>query len=142
MKVISILISVMFLLSLGTEFCLADDESSEMLGDAVLGGLLGAGIGAAIGSASGNAGKGAGIGAGVGALGNVLLGTTRRSSQRNRYYRDDGYYDRGHYKPYSRSRNRYSYEDGYYTPGTHRKIIREYDEYGNVISERVVYYDK
>ena len=142
MKAIAILISVMFLLSFTTEFCLADDETSEMLGDAVLGGLLGAGVGAAIGSASGDAGKGAGIGAGVGALSGVLLGTTRRSSRRDRHYHDDGYYERGHYKPYSRSRRRYSYRYGYYTPGTHRKIIREYDEYGNVISERVVYYER
>ncbi len=143
MKTISIIISMVFLLSFGTEFCRAnDDETTEMLGNAVLGGLLGAGIGAAIGSASGDAGKGAGIGAGVGALSGVVLGTMRRSSRRDRYYREGGYYERGHYKPYSRSRHKYSYRDGYYRPGAHRKIIREYDEYGNIISEKEIYYEE
>lgn len=143
MKVLAIIVISTFLLTFASGPSFSEsDENTEMLGDAVLGGLLGAGVGAAIGSASGEAGKGAAIGAGAGALGNVLLGTMRRSSRRDRYDDDGGYYDRGHYKPYSSSKRKYSYEEGEYTPGTHRRIIREYDKNGNLISEKEVYYDE
>ena len=144
MKAFRILLVMMFVFVSIIDFSKAEsnDDSTQMLGDAVLGGLLGAGAGAAIGSASGDAGKGAAVGAGVGALGGVLLGTMRRSSRRrSRYDDEDGYYERGHYKPYKRSPQKYSYDDGYYKPGVHRKLIREYDEEGNVISEKEVYYD-
>lgn len=144
MKAIAIIVITVFALSCGTDFCLAasNDESTEMLGDAVLGGLLGAGVGAAIGSASGEAGKGAAIGAGAGALGNILLGTMRRSSEKDRYYKEGGYYERGHYKPYKRSSSRYKYNEGEYKPGVKRQIIREYDKDGKIISEKEVYFEE
>ena len=144
MKIISVILVAFLLFPVGIDLCRAaeGDESTEMLGDAALGGLLGAGIGAAIGSASGEAGKGAAIGGGIGALGNIFLGKMRRSSQRDRHYDKDGYYDRGHYKPYRRPKSKYSYDEGYYKPGVHRKVIREYDEQGNVISEKEVYYEE
>jgi len=141
MKLISILLVFFLAFSSGTILCSASEDDTEMLGDAVLGGLLGAGVGAAIGSASGEAGKGAAIGAGAGALGNILLGTMRRSSYRDRHYPEDGYYERGYYRPYRKSGRKYSYDDGYYKPGVTRKIIREYDKNGNIISEKEVYYD-
>lgn len=100
-------------------------EGSEILTGALLGGLLGGGLGAAIGSASGRAGTGAAIGAGVGALGGSVIGADQASRKKK-----------------AESKAEYS-EDVGTTKSTRpikvkKKIIREYDEQGNVISEKEV----
>ena len=132
MKIISLITSLVLVLSL-TCAVYADEVDrekkpsggNEALTGALMGGLLGAGLGAAVGSASGKAGQGAAIGAGVGAVGGTLLGASQ-----------------------AKQREAASYEevpsDEYEAPETaaprniKKRVIREYDEEGNVISEKEV----
>ena len=94
----------------------------EALTGAIMGGLLGAGVGAAIGSASGKAGQGAAIGAGVGAVGGTLLGANQASQ---RAKEDSDIEEPETTKPPKNMKIK-------------KRIIREYDEEGNVISEKEV----
>jgi len=94
---------------------------NEALTGAVMGGLLGAGLGAAIGSASGHAGTGAAIGAGAGAVGGTLIGASQASKkQEGSSYPED---------TETKSPKNIKVK---------KRIIREYDEEGNVISEKEV----
>ncbi len=105
-----------------------DDEEegssggNQALTGAIMGGLLGAGLGAAIGSASGHAGTGAAIGAGAGAVGGTLIGASQASSQK----RSEGYV--------SEEAPAKSTKD----MKVKKRIVREYDEEGNLISEKEV----
>lgn len=96
---------------------------SQVLTGALMGGLLGGGVGAAIGSASGNAGKGALIGAGVGAVGGSVLGASQADKDKR---------ERESYR-----RPQVSQQVPKDTT-IKKKVIREYDEQGNVISEKEV----
>ncbi|MFH1753892.1 MAG: hypothetical protein ABH875_06885 [Candidatus Omnitrophota bacterium] len=91
-----------------------EDPSAKVLKD----GLVGAGTGAiASGVSGGSAGKGALIGAGTGAIGNALLDTiTKPSTQRRR-------------KAYRKAPSKEE-------PKT--KIIRKYDENGNLVYEEII----
>lgn len=107
-----------------------DDEESASSGNsaltsALMGGLLGAGLGAAIGSASGHAGQGAAIGAGVGAVGGTLLGAEKERNQRQSSYSAA----QPEIQPEIESPKDVKIK---------KKIIREYDDEGNVISEKEV----
>lgn len=102
----------------------SDDEQgssggNEALTGALMGGLLGAGLGAAIGSASGKAGTGALIGGGVGAVGGTLLGANQAAKK---------------------SAETTTYQEERNTPKEKikKRVVREYDENGNVISEKEV----
>lgn len=95
---------------------------NEALTGAIMGGLLGAGVGAAIGSASGKAGQGAAIGAGVGAVGGTLIGADQASKK-------------------AKDTLEIEEEEAPKPPKNikiKKRIIREYDEEGNVISEKEV----
>lgn len=98
---------------------------NEVLTGAVLGGLLGGGVGAAIGSASGRAGTGAAIGAGVGALGGTVIGADQASKR-------------------AKAEAEAEYSEESQSPKSEKdikvkkRIIREYDEQGNVVSEKEV----
>lgn len=96
----------------------------EALTGAVMGGLLGGGLGAAIGSASGHAGTGALIGAGVGAVGGTLVGANE--ADRKRQAAEESSYT----APLKTATPKDS--------KIKKRIIREYDEQGNVISEKEV----
>lgn len=104
-------------------------SGNEALGGAVMGGLLGAGLGAAIGSASGHAGRGAAIGAGVGAVGGTLVG----ASQASKRSKEEAY-----------DTEEMSEEPTYVTEGApetskiKKRVVREYDDEGNIISEKEV----
>jgi len=152
MKIIAIYLVFLFLCPIGVDYCHADQEDADMLGDTALGGLLGAGAGAAIGSASGNAGKGALVGAGVGAIGGALLSALKRGSRKRDRDDDDRDYQRRRDAERDRQRDNDRYErektakeedeaGSYSKPGVKRKVVREYDEDGNVISENEVYYE-
>lgn len=89
-----------------------EDATSKVLKD----GIVGAGTGAiAAGVTGGKAGEGALIGAGTGVIGNVLLDTITKPNRerRGRRYRRAG-------------------------PSGRRKVIRTYDEDGNLVSEEIV----
>lgn len=105
-----------------------DSGTNKTLGGALMGGLLGAGLGAAIGSASGNAGKGAAIGAGIGAVGGGLMGANQASQDRQA---EESYYDE---PPVQQTTSASSTT----TAPVKKRIIREYDEQGNIVSEREV----
>lgn len=146
MKRAPLITSLFLILCLGCGICEAElfnrDDDSK-LGDALMGGLMGAGIGAAIGSASGEAGKGAGIGAGIGALGGLLLGEMRRSAERRRLYQGNSSYQGARYPAVTdKSKSSGSSAGAASEPGRRKRVIREYDEYGNVVSEREEYIDK
>lgn len=102
------------------------NTASSALGSAVMGGLLGGGLGAAIGSASGNAGKGALIGAGIGAVGGTLVGASRESNRR------------------AREESEIATQGPVVEKGAtqgmkvKKRIVREYDDQGNIISEKEV----
>jgi len=116
----------------------SDDDSnsgSKALGSALMGGLLGAGLGAAIGSGSGKAGQGAAIGAGVGALGGTLVGAEKERKERQMREAED------------REAEAFDQEDAVLesesVPASSdikvkKKIVREFDQDGNVISEKEV----
>jgi len=90
---------------------------------AILGGLLGGGIGTAIGSASGKAGTGALIGAGVGAVGGTLVGASQADNEaKRRYYQES------------------QQKEPLIPKGAKikKKVIRTYDDKGNLISEEEV----
>lgn len=105
----------------------ADDDDEHVssgnraLTSALFGGLLGAGLGAAIGSASGKAGMGAAIGGGIGAVGGTLVGAEKEKQERE--------------SAYSEPRTVVEAPKGMKIK---KKIVREYDEEGNVISEKEV----
>ena len=98
------------------------NSAGSALGGAVMGGLLGAGLGAAIGSASGHAGTGAAIGAGAGALGGTLLSASQAKQKQTVRSREEEV-------PVS---------DQVSSPTVKKRVVREYDEEGNVVSEREV----
>lgn len=98
----------------------SEDSGNQALTGAVLGGLLGAGLGAGIGSAVGRAGTGAAIGGGVGAVGGTLVGASQQDKQ---------------------SRVRKSSQGEAQVPKDakiKKKVMREYDDKGNLISETEV----
>jgi len=131
MKILSyLLIFCMILSFIGIAYSeeVSDDNKekggssiSPALTGALLGGLLGGGIGTAIGSASGHAGTGALIGAGVGAVGGTVVG----ASQAQKPKQDSSYQEAPAPKPIQKSQIK-------------KKVVREYDEQGNVVSEREV----
>lgn len=94
---------------------------NEALTGALVGGLLGGGVGAAIGSASGKAGTGAAIGAGVGAVGGTLIGADQAAK-----------------KAKASSDVEEAETKAPKNIKVKKRIIREYDEKGNVISEEEV----
>ncbi len=114
----------------GLSYAAEDDKNSDTassaLGSAVMGGLLGGGLGAAIGSASGNAGKGALIGAGVGAVGGTLLGASQESKRRAQERSEIATQEPDVERTTSQNMK------------VKKRIIREYDDEGNVISEKEV----
>ncbi len=97
----------------------SSNAGSSILTGALMGGLLGGGIGAAIGSASGHAGTGALIGGGVGAAGGSLLGASQQDKQR-------------------KEASSYSKPQVPKDTKIKKKVIREYDDQGNVVSEKEV----
>ena len=150
MRYLTFLLIIIFTIATFPVLTLARDEDDEMLQNTLMGGLLGAGVGAAVGSGEGHAGKGAAIGAGIGALGAVLIHILKNSSQRKNKYDEDDYYGKGQYpSQYPPQSPTYKYpkpaiqshknDDSMST--THKKVIREYDEEGNVIAEKEIYLD-
>ncbi len=116
------------------------DSGSSALGSAVMGGLLGAGLGAAIGSGSGRAGQGAAIGAGVGAIGGTLVGAEKARKEKAMRAAEDQ-------EAETRDAEAREQEKAYIEPEPEtpskdvkikKKIVREYDQDGNVISEKEV----
>ena len=94
-------------------------------------GLLGAGVGAISASASGgSAGKGALIGAGTNVIGGALLDSLMSPSQPQP---QPVYYQQAPMQQQSYS------NQGYTTSQPKKKIIRKYDNDGNVISEEEVW---
>lgn len=140
-SLICVLVLGVFIFSSGVVYCGTDDPDdsegspggNEALTGALLGGLLGAGLGTAIGSASGNAGKGALIGGGIGAVGGTLLGANQAAAKRakERTYIEPA--------PVQDSQN-VSYPEPEVPSNVKikKRIIRKYDEDGNVISEKEV----
>jgi uncharacterized protein YcfJ len=120
----------------------SDNGGGKVLGGALMGGLLGGGLGAAIGSASGNAGKGALIGAGVGAVGGGLLGANQQSSrQRDESYQEPRRDESGAAYENQNVETQPVAPKGNAVPKDakiKKKVIREFDDQGNVISEREV----
>lgn len=127
MKIFRVFLAGMLIFSyIGISYCgeVDDDDRSSGSGNqaltgAIMGGLLGGGLGAAIGSASGHAGTGAAIGAGVGAVGGTLIGANKASKDASEAI---------------------PVEEKAIPKGAKikKKVIREYDEKGNVISEKEV----
>lgn len=103
---------------------------NETLSGTLVGGLLGGGVGTAIGSVSGNAGKGALIGAGIGALGGALFGANQADKRRREERREDRYE--------SQRQESQQVETIPANAKVKKKVIRKYDENGNVISEEEV----
>ncbi|MFA6079570.1 MAG: glycine zipper domain-containing protein [Candidatus Omnitrophota bacterium] len=140
MKFISLLLAILMTISV-TDLSFArsssddPDSGSSALGSAVMGGLLGAGLGAAIGSGSGKAGQGAAIGAGVGALGGTLVGAEKARKEKQMREAEE------------REAEAYEQDNSYLEPepaaapkdvNIKKRIVREYDEDGNIISEKEV----
>lgn len=130
MKILSYILAFCMILSL-SGIAYSDevyDENKEKSGSginpaltgALVGGLLGGGIGTAIGSASGHAGTGALIGAGVGAVGGTVVGAASQQPKQNSSYEA---------APAPKAIQKSKIK---------KKVIREYDEQGNVVSEREV----
>ncbi len=110
----------------------SDSSAGSALGSALMGGLLGAGLGAAIGSASGKAGTGAAIGAGIGAVGGTLMGAQAEKNKRARQAQEDAYYVEEAPQPVVRQ------EAATADVKPKRRVIREFDDQGNVISEKEI----
>ncbi len=111
-------------------------DGSGALGGALMGGLLGAGLGAAIGSASGNAGKGAAIGAGVGAVGGTLVGANQESQRRAQ--EEEESYPEVDEQVIDQSRAASAgQQEVEGASQVKKRVIRKYDDKGNVISEEV-----
>lgn len=140
-SVVSVAIFIVFTFSvIQPSFCASRDledpeddstsSTSSALGSAVMGGLLGAGLGAAIGSASGKAGQGAAIGAGVGALGGTLLGAEKARKEKiaSRQAEEDRTYYESEPEPTQKTQK----------IKVKKRVIREFDQEGNVISEKEV----
>ena len=90
-------------------------EEPDPNAEVIKGGLVGAGTGAiAAGVSGGNAGQGALIGAGTTVIGNALLDSITKSSSQRKGRR---------YRRYKKPQN---------------KIIRHYDENGNLVSEEII----
>lgn len=125
MKILKVVLAaVMFFTMCNMGYAYDDDSENSTgsaLGGALMGGLLGTGVGAAIGSASGHAGTGAAIGAGVGALGGTLLSANQASKHKKA-------------SPAMEEEAPVSKD----STSVKKRIVREYDEEGNVISEREV----
>ena len=102
-------------------------------------GLLGAGTGAiASGVSGGSAGKGALIGAGAGVIGGALLDMmTQPSPQPRRVYRRPPARQQ---QPQPRVRVAQPGNDFGAMNTSQKKVIRKYDDSGNVISEEEIYY--
>jgi outer membrane lipoprotein SlyB len=96
------------------------DNGNQALTGAIVGGLLGAGLGAGIGSAVGHAGTGTAIGGGAGAVGGALIGANQESGSSGA-------------KKRSKGKVVVSKDEK-----VRKKIIREYDEKGNVVSEKEI----
>lgn len=128
MKILSSILIFAFVLSLVGLSYSEDVEKekkasggSELLTGALVGGLLGGGVGAAIGSASGKAGAGAAIGAGVGALGGTVIGADQAAKKA----KADPDQEEAQVKPHKNIKVK-------------KRIIKEYDEKGNIVSEKEV----
>lgn len=106
----------------------SNNSTGSALGSALMGGLLGAGLGAAIGSASGKAGQGAAIGAGIGAIGGTLVGA---QAEKTRRQKEDAYYVEEAPQPVVRQSTSQDVKPK-------KRVIREFDEQGNVISEKQI----
>jgi len=131
MKILSWALVICMALSAGGDFAYSGEDVSEQnkveeksggneaLTGAIIGGLLGGGIGTAIGSAYGKAGTGALIGAGVGAVGGTIVGASQADSKKSKEA-----------PPLK--------EEPPKGAKIKKKVIREYDENGNVISEKEV----
>lgn len=129
MRLATVILAVAFIISINVPVY-SDDASGDKkksggmdpaLTGMLVGGLLGGGIGTAIGSASGHAGTGALIGAGVGAVGGTVVGASRKDKAQPReeeYYGPEG-------KPATDQKIK-------------KKVIRTYDEKGNIVSEEEV----
>ena len=129
-------------------------------------GLLGAGTGAiAAGASGGKAGKGAPIGAGTAVIGGALLNLfTNSGSQQPVVYAQPAYNPQPVYQAqpvYQQQQTVYQEQPVYgqqvvyqsapvyqedhtyirrdYSHRTHRYIVRQYDRYGRLVGERVVY---
>ncbi len=114
-----------------------DSSAGSALGGALLGGLLGAGVGALAGSASGHAGTGAAIGAGVGAVGGTLLKASQDKSTRER----ERAYDRQQRLEQQTTSMGEQAAPERPIPNNakvKKRIIRKYDDAGNLISEQEV----
>lgn len=131
MKIVAILIVTSLMFAPVAGFCSDDNDNSSgnALGSALMGGLLGAGLGAAIGSASGHAGTGAAIGAGAGAIGGTLVGASQEKSRRAAEQAD--------YENERVQRQAPPAAQGQ-QPAVKKRVIKEYDDQGNVISTREV----
>ena len=101
----------------------SDNSAGSALGGAILGGLLGAGLGAAIGSASGKAGTGAAIGGGIGALGGTLVAASQAKKTKTQ---DEAAYREEQVRDLPKDAK------------VKKRVIRQYDDDGNVISEKEV----
>ena len=98
-------------------------------------GLLGAGVGAISASASGgSAGKGALIGAGTNVIGGALLDSLMGGSSQPQQQQQPVYYQQAPAQQQSYSNQGYSS-----TSQPKKKIIRKYDNDGNVVSEEEVW---
>lgn len=143
MKILAVILAIgMVFSSVGMTFAVDEDDdsgasskkdsgASTVLTTAVLGGLLGGGLGAAIGSASGHAGTGALIGAGVGAVGGTVVGANQAANDTSA----------GSYPVETTNKVKKASDAGSKTskdPNIKKRIVREYDEEGNVISEKEV----
>ena len=133
MKIISLITSLVLFLSLTCPAYAGEVDrekkssgGNEALTGALMGGLLGAGLGAAVGSASGKAGQGAAIGAGVGAVGGTLLGASQARDREAASYEE------------AISANENEEFETAAPRKMKKRVIREYDEEGNVISEKEV----
>ena len=133
MKVLNIILIVAMIFSMSGMSLASDDRDEQdnsnsagsALGGAVLGGLLGAGLGAAVGSMSGRAGTGAIIGGGVGALGGTLLAANQAKNA----------------KAQKEAVSREEQAQGAPIPKdakVKKRVVRQYDEDGNMISEKEI----
>jgi len=146
MKILKMLLICSMILSFsGLAYSASDDDDgsdrnggNQALTGAVMGGLLGAGLGAAIGSASGKAGTGAAIGAGVGAVGGTLLGASQRSGESQRSYSGQEYSRPEIAQAGQAAESEATAPKLPKDAKIKKRVVRQYDEQGNVISEKEV----
>jgi len=145
--VLAIFIATIFAISPSSIMARDNDEGStnsagEALSGTLMGGLLGAGLGAAIGSSSGHAGKGAAIGAGIGAVGGTLLKASEESNRRKQA-EEDAYYDQYPEVEEGAPAVQQAQPQAYQAQTSEgvavkKRVIRRYDENGNVVTEEEV----